>query len=225
MSTIKFGEVDWSDKSIKSDGQNSKDVFLKLSQGSNVVRLITLPYQYYQHKYKIPDEKGFGHRINCSQANGSCAVCDKSDKPKRRWYLGVIDRKTGQYKILDIGYAVFKGIQTLVNDEDWGSPLNYDVDIKVDPNGGAVGYYAVVGKPKKPLSASDLQIKDANDPERLVKLSTPPTPEKTAERLAAIMDKAQAEMNGGDQSSSLTSALENSDEEFTDFEAQKSKGF
>lgn len=223
MSNIKYGEIDWADAKVKSNGENSRDLFLKLGPGSNVVRILTLPHQYYQHKYKVPGEKGYGHRINCSMANGSCEVCAKGDKAKRRWLLGVIDRKTGQYKVLDIGFSVFKGIQTYAGDDDWGNPNGYDIDIVVDPNGGSTGYYTVIAKPKKPLSVDDIQKKEANDPEKLVSLSTPPKPEKVSEKLQKIMETLTT-AEGGESTSGLPSAMsESDDEEFTDFDKQKER--
>src|ERR1019366_251558 len=184
---IKNGEVNWTDVSggeKKSGG--GKDTFMRLMPGSNIVRVVTLPFQYNQHRYSPDGGKKYGYRVNCSMANGSCPLCEKGDKPKRRWYLGVIDRKTNMYKILDIGYGVFKGISSYVKDESWGDTNRYDVDLLTDPNNGPMAYYTVVCKPPKPLSAGDLQIKAENDVEDLARRAQAPTPEKVAEKLRAI---------------------------------------
>jgi hypothetical protein len=113
-------------------------------------------------------------------------------KPKRRWLIGCIDRKTQSYKILDIGVSVFKAIQELVRDDDWGDPQNYDVNIKVDKAGGPNGYYSVIPKKAKPLTAADLEIKQMADLEELKRKCTPPTPEQVEERIAAIDAKSKA---------------------------------
>lgn len=212
MATFKSGEVSWTDTvNDASKKTNGKDSFLRLSPGSNIVRLLTLPHQYHQHKHMIDGGKKFGYRINCSGANGSCPICEKNEKPKRRWFLGVIDRKSDTYKILDIGFAVFKSIQTLAKDDDWGDPSRYDIDIVVDPNGGSTGYYTVVAKPPKPLSAADLVKKEENDPEVLVRRATPPTREKVEERLQAIMEEINSGGASGHSAASTTSADDEGD--------------
>jgi hypothetical protein len=200
MANFKNGEISWADTSFDSTKKTAgKDVFLRLVPGSNVVRLLTLPYQYYQHRHEIQGGKKYGYRINCSGANGSCAICEMGadHKPKRRWLFGSIDRKTGQYKILDINFSVLKSIQTYQKDEEWGDPSRYDIDIVVDPNGGSVGYYTVVAKPSKPLSAADLVLKEENGVDELLRRSTPPDPSKVVERLDKIMEEIKASGGGG----------------------------
>jgi hypothetical protein len=181
----KFGEVGWGDVSTdnSSEKKDSRDTFLRLEKGSNILRIITPPFQHMVHKYKREGDPGFGQRIMCSAFHGSCPVCDLGDKAKRRWFLGVIDRKTKAYKILDVSIAVFKSIQNLTREDDWGSPEKYDIDIKVDPNGGATGYYTVMPKMPKPMSADDIELKDMVDLEDLKKRSSPPSVEKVQERL------------------------------------------
>lgn len=219
MANYKSGEVSWTDTVFDASKKaNGKDTFLRLGPGSNVVRLLTLPFQYHQHKTLVPGGKKWGYRVNCSGANGSCPLCDKGEKPKRRWFLGVIDRKNDQYKILDIGYAVFKAIQTLAKDDDWGDPSRYDIDIVVDPNGGSTGYYTVVAKPPKPLSATDLVKKEENNPEDLARKVVPPTAEKVQERLQRIQDEinSQGETSGGMSSADSASSDSDGDEEDDD---------
>ena len=81
-------------------------------------------------------------------------------------------------------------IQDLAKDsEDWGDPQNYDINIKVNKNGGPSGYYSVMPKQKKPLSASDLEIKQGIDLEDMKRRVTPPTPEQVEARVKAILAK------------------------------------
>lgn len=219
----KSGEVSWTDPGFESGKKSAGKDFLRLDPGSNVIRLLTLPHQYHQHKYMVDGGKKYGYRINCSKESGACAICDKNDKPKRRWFLGVIDRKTNAYKILDIGYSVFKAIQTLAKDDDWGDPSRYDIDIVVDPNGGSTGYYSVVAKPPKALTASDLVIREDNTPEELARRTTPPTPEKVQERLDSIMQ----EISQGSPSrmESTDDSKEESDTYFKDYSNNKKAPF
>jgi len=199
MSTqIVHGQVSWSDSSLAGGDRpaSGKDRFLKLKPGSNLIRVLTDPYQYYQHKYKFEGEKGFGHRIYCSAKHGSCVVCAKGDKPKKRWLLGVIDRQSNAYKILDVSWSILSDIQTYASDEDWGELIQYDFDIVVNPHGGPMNYYKSVAKPKRPLSAQDLILKEMVDLADLERRCTPPDPQKTKERFENLL--ADFLKGGGD---------------------------
>ena len=201
-----YGEMQWNDvvPGFK-DSVNIKDLFLRLSPGSNVIRILTNPYQYHQHRLELDGGKKYGYRINCSKTkdpNSTCPLCEKNNAVKTRWFIGVIDRKTNTYKILDIGGLVFKGIQKYTRDADWGTDLSsYDIDIVMDPNGGPTGFYATVPKPKKPLSVSDLQLQEANDPSELVRRTTPPTAVQVQSRIDAILEEVANTQPGGVSSS------------------------
>lgn len=185
-----FGEVNWTDDVFGGDGKkntNSKDLFLRLDEGSNEMRLITQPFQYLVHKYKKDGDTGFGQKVQCSAIHGSCPLCAMGDKAKPRWLLGVISRKANTYKILDISFAVFSQIRKYAkNAQRWGDPTKYDIDITVDKNGGATGYYSVQAIPKEPLSAADQVIKDSADLDDLKRRVTPPTPDKVQARMDKI---------------------------------------
>lgn len=190
MST--FGEVSWNDDvygGSEKKQTNSKDLFLRLEEGSNEMRLITQPFQYLVHKYKKEGDPGFGQKVACSAMHGSCPLCTAGDKAKPRWLLGVISRKTGTYKILDISFAVFSQVRKLArNTQRWGDPTKYDMDIVVDKNGGATGYYSVQPISKEPLSAADQKIKDDVDFDDLKRRVTPPD--------AATVQKRMDKING-----------------------------
>ena len=57
-----FGEVSWNDDVFggSENKKNSKDLWLRLEEGSNEMRLVTQPFQYLVHKYKKEDDKGYG---------------------------------------------------------------------------------------------------------------------------------------------------------------------
>jgi hypothetical protein len=206
----KHGEITWSDTGSNfSDKTAGKDRFLRLVPGPNKMRIVTLPHQYYQHKYMPEGGHKFGYKIYC--AGKECPLCLKGDKAKRRWFVGVIDRNTDQYKILDMGFGIMKSIKTLSDDSDWGDPLQYDIDVVVDPKAGSVGYYTVVAKPKKPLSATDLMKQEENGTDQLVRMSAPSTPAKVAERLANIDEEIQSK--GFDTSSFSTSETSSDDDD------------
>jgi len=193
-----FGEVSYADDVYGSDSKkaNNKDLFLRLNEGSNELRLVTAPHQYLVHKVKKdPDNpKDFGQKVKCSQLHGSCSLCEAGDdKAKPRWFYGIIDRKTGTYKILDISYQVFSQIRKLArNTQRWGDPTKYDIDIVVDKNGGATGYYSVQPISKEPLSAADQDIKDKADLDDLKRRCTPLTPEQVTNIVNKIRGAAPA---------------------------------
>jgi hypothetical protein len=199
-----FGEISWNDDVYSGEGRkntNNKDLFLRLEEGSNEMRLITQPFQYLVHKVKKDQNnpKDFGQKVPCSALHGSCPLCSIGDKAKPRWLLGVISRKTGTYKILDVSFAVFSQIRKLArNTQRWGDPTKYDIDIVVDKNGGATGYYSVQPISKEPLSAADQQIKDNADLDDLKRRTTPLTPDLVQKRL----DKIYGVENAGATSTS-----------------------
>lgn len=185
--TTTFGEVSWNDDIIGGGNKNSKDLFLRLDEGSNEMRLVTQPFQYIVHRYKKEGDSGWGQKVSCSAIHGSCPLCAAGDKPKPRWLLGVISRKDGRYHILDISYAVFSQIRKLArNTQRWGDPTKYDIDVVVDKQGGPTGYYSVQPISKEPLSAADQQIKDTVDFDDLKRRVTPLTPENVQKRMDKI---------------------------------------
>lgn len=189
-----FGEVSYDDEvpNEKKGSGSSKDLFMKLKKGDNEIRLLTNPFQYMVHKVKKDpnNPKDFGQKVPCSIAHGSCPACDHDpkDKPKARWLYGIINRDSNTFKVLDIGWSVFSDIKKLAkNVARWGDPTKYDLNIVVDPDGGATGYYSVQPLPKEPLSAADQQIRDKIDLEDLRRRSTPPTPDYVQKRIDKIL--------------------------------------
>src|ERR1700722_4226020 len=226
MTTMQtFGAVSWDDN-FGDKKINSKDLFLRLDEGKNKIRLVTAPYQYLVHRYKKEGDPGFGQKVQCSAAHGSCPLCAMGDKAKRRWLLGVIERKTGTYKILDISFAVFGQIKKCSdNTEDWRDPTKYDLNIVVDKNGGATGYYSVQPIAKSPLSATDQDIKDKADLDDLKRRVTPPDAATVQRRLDKIngVQSAPATSNGSVKAAAPSTpavslaADEEMDAEFPDY--------
>lgn len=213
--TAKYGLTNWDEVEVKQQSGQRKDLYMRLQDKNNVVRMITKPHEYMVHRYKTnPDDPGFGERVMSSLYHGRDPLVDKGLKPKRRWLVGIIDRRTQSYKILDMSVSVFKSIQELVRDEDWGDPTQYDIDIKVDKNGGPTGYYTVIPKSKKPLSAADLDIKSQVDLDDLKRRCTPPTPEQVEELIKAIDAKSANNKKPAGQA-----AVEEDDEDDVDFPA------
>jgi hypothetical protein len=216
----KFGETTWTESTGGNTATAGKDSFLRLSPGSNIVRLVTAPHAYYQHKFELTGGKKWGYRLNCSDPdhNKDCVVCQSGNKAKRRWFIGVIERKTGLYKILDIGYAVFQGIKKYASDDDWGDPSQYDIDIVVDPKAGPMNFYSVVCKPKKPLSADDIKKKEDADPTTdLSRRTSPPEPSKVKEKYESFLAESSGEASDA-SSSEAKAAVDDGESFFKDYD-------
>lgn len=196
MST--FGEINWTDNNLDFGGKKEqKDIFLRLLPGDNELRFVTNPHQYLVHRIKKDpnNPKDFGQKVTCSALNGSCAACDTGDKAKPRWLVGVIDRRTNTYKVLDLSYMVFNQIKTHAANPKLGDPKRYDINIVVNPKGGATGYYTVQTYSKEPLSASDQALVDEHaDMDDLKRRTQPSTPEQVQKRIEKILGDAAAAM-------------------------------
>lgn len=199
-----YGEVSWEDNSFETGKRkDTKEMYLRLQDGSNEVRVVTQPYQYLVHTYKREGEKGFGSKVRCSAIHGSCPLCDLGEKAKPRWLLGVIDRRTSSYKVFDMGYSVFSQIRKLATSPRWGNPAGYDVDIIKDKNAPPTQFYVVQPCSKEPLSASDQAIKDGADLEELKRQVTPLTPQQVQKRLDYLNGQGSTSSN----KSSSTAAM------------------
>lgn len=215
-----YGEVSWESSGFTKNKTNSKDLFLRLDDGNNEIRVITAPHQYMHHRVKVSENDTTGQKVYCSQAHGSCPLCDEGNKSKPRWLIGVIARKDGKAKILDMSYSVFSQIVKYAKNERWGSPDSYDMNIVVDRNGGPTGYYAVQPYPKSPLSAEDQLLKDNFDMDELQRRVNPPQPEQVQTRLDRIYESTgKAKAVAEEAVSEDSDSVEDGDDEFQDFEA------
>jgi hypothetical protein len=183
-----FGEASWEEK----DSSSNKDIYMRLEQGDNFVRILTKPYKYSVYFYGA-DEKGKGgSRIIACEEGSKDPIKALGIKPKIRFLMGVIDRKTNTYKILDTAYSVYKSLKNFSNSAKWGNPTEYDINIKVDKNGAPSDYYSVLPDPKEPLSEADRKILSSVNIEDLQIRSAPLTPERMVE-LMEIIDRKKGE--------------------------------
>lgn len=217
MSTVKNGVVEWGEPTL-GNGKGGNE-FLRLNPGPNIVRLVTLPHQYHQHRYEPAGGQKWGYRINCSRSETEdrCPLCEMGNKAKRRWFVGVIERKNGKYMILDIGSQVFKMIQELAKGP-WGVPDSYDVNIAVDPNGGASNYYFVSPMPPTQLSADDIRLKEENPVSKLEERVSSPTPQSVKDRMNKILEEiansGSSSDSDEDEEEPKLSKKESDDEDF-----------
>jgi len=134
----------------KGSGTDFLSNFLQLQEGTNAIRILpgkdddTLFYAETKI-HRVPSGDGQVRNIHCRKVHGEpCPLCDayfglwkepnkdedlaRQIKPRARYYMNVVDRESGDVKILSIGVILFKKIIAAMLDEDFG-------DI-TDPNTG-----------------------------------------------------------------------------------------
>jgi hypothetical protein len=186
MAEVKYGQLaSWDDGDVS--GPND---FMNLVEGNNNVRVVTNPYQFVVHWTK--DASGSNRKIRCAIDN--CPLCRSGVKSQTRWYIGVIDRVSGQAKILEIGSQIYKGIKDYVSSDDWGEMVKhswgeimaYDINVKRGPK-GTQPLYTVMGSPKmKDITAEEVTLVEAFlERVDISKFTQPSTPEEVAEKMGA----------------------------------------
>jgi len=130
--------------------------FLQVQEGTNAVRILPGKDEetmfYAETKiHRVPDTQGNVKNYHCRKVHGeACPICDayfalwktgrKEDedtarqiKPRARYYMNVVDRETGDVKILSIGVILFKKIIAAMLDEDFGDITDVDTghDFKI----------------------------------------------------------------------------------------------
>ena len=117
--------------------------FYQIPEGSNAIRI--LPWRddekefYAETKiHRVPQPDNTTKNVHCRKIHGeACPLCDlyyglwktgsKEDealarqiKPRARYYMNILDRESGDVKILSVGVILFKKIVAAMLDEDFG---------------------------------------------------------------------------------------------------------
>lgn len=182
MATKIIGELnDWGDADL-----GNKD-FIKLDEGSNVVRIFTKPYQFYTAW--TTDATGKQRKIRSAVEN--CPLVKRGEKISARWYVGVLNRKNKRTSILEVGPQIYKQILGLRKKTNWGDPRAYDMDIERQP-AGSQPLYIVSPEPKEPLTADEkVSIREFLSRVDLAKMTEAPTPAEVLEQLGVSEPDAQ----------------------------------
>jgi len=188
--TTNFGLTSW-DEQVQTSRPERDDAlrlpFLRLSDGNNVVRIITAPAKYWQVKF-LDGKSQYGKRVNCAFPavdKSECPTVQAGYKPKKRYLAGVIDRSEegGAIKLFDMSVLVYEQLQAFKEDPEYGLPNLYDINIRYNPRAASPGgFYNVVPRPPKPLTEADQELITSVTPEvideNLIRLCTPPTVER-----------------------------------------------
>jgi hypothetical protein len=164
---MRTGTVSWGD----ADTRSSTGLFMRLEQGKNRVRILSKgPTQFYQH-YIPNNVDGKFITVKCTSDSNTCPACLKAKQAnsskereswsvKPRWYIQVLDRKDGGFKILEIPNSIVTAIKELSEDPDWGPTHKYDVTITRNPK-GANPLYRVQASPPVPSPLTDKEREEA----------------------------------------------------------------
>ncbi len=174
-------------------GGGGNDDFLKkffmMEEGTSVIRVLPSQEGSEQEFYA---ETAI-HRINdknyhCPRVKGhDCPVCDlyyrlwkvegpmkdeaqdlaRQIKPRKRYYMNVVDRRDESVKILSMGMKLFGKILDCFFDEDYGDITNltegWDFKVVKDTQGQWPNYDKSAPKPKQTSAGSDKQIAEWMD--------------------------------------------------------------
>jgi len=164
--------------------------FYQIPEGTNAVRI--LPWkddekEFYAetkiHRVTGPDGNVKNH--HCRKIHGeSCPMCDlyyalwktgrKEDedlarqiKPRARYYMNILDRESGEVKILSIGVILFKKIIGAMLDEDFGDitdiEAGHDFKIVKEMEGQWPKYDQSAPRPKSSPLGSKSEIATSMD--------------------------------------------------------------
>lgn len=207
MGTRVVGKLDsWGDADL---GGND---FMNLEEGSNPVRLLTSPYQFYIHWTK--DQTGANRKVRC--ALEGCPLCQQGERATARWYVSVFNRKTDKPAILEIGPQIFKQVLGLAKKDKWGDPRRYDLDIERQPK-GSQPLYIVSPEPKEPLSDDEKAlVKEFAARMDLAKMTVAPTPDEVREKvgMAAVASKSDSVVDNSFDEPVTGNSLDDDDDDF-----------
>jgi hypothetical protein len=166
---------------------------MRLKEGENVVRIMGNPVQTYIHWVTLPD--GTQRKI-VSPSNSPALVKKLEEAGFRRqpnWIIKVLDRSDDEFKLLEIGNQIYKGIQTLFNNPKWGKVTGYDISVNRGPK-GQQPLYSVTPNPKESLESSFKQkFIDFNDRINIDKLVSPMPAEEISKMLGLSSSSSRDE--------------------------------
>tara|TARA_R110001583_G_scaffold179135_1_gene335677 strand:+ start:1276 stop:1971 length:696 start_codon:yes stop_codon:yes gene_type:complete len=187
-------------KSTQGGGGGSSD-YLQIKEGTTLVRILPAKDEetefYAETKlHRIVGSDGMAKNYHCRKMHGeACPLCDtyfglwKTDKdsdkdlarqikPRARYYMNILDRDSGEVKILSVGVILFKKIVAAMLDEDFGDITDlqdgFDFKIIKTMEGQWPKYDQSQPRPKSEPTGSQAEIAaymdSLHDVHKLVKL-------------------------------------------------------
>ena len=197
---------DWADVHPDDTGH-----ILKLQEGSNIVRIASKPETCYDHWVPVRSKRNPGttyqRRVVCPGV-ALCPICqivqnNKKDprSRKQRWVFKVIDRTTGEVKVMQpVGWQVVRPLRDMDDMHKKGtfpSLKEFDVDIRRGKQGGNPLYTVFNHQPTK-LTQEEYdkyaQTNNAVDPKK----ETEPTPVEEIQLMLHGIDPRTQEIEDDD---------------------------
>jgi hypothetical protein len=198
------GEIDWNEADLPSSKGEKGELFLRLAEGENIVRVMGNPVQNYIHWVTTPDGKN--RKIVSPTSNPALVkrLEDAGFKRQPNWIIKVLDCKDQKFKLLEVGNQIFKGIQALFNHPKWGKVTGYDISINRGPK-GTQPLYTVTPNPKESLDSSLKQkYIEFNDKVNVDKIISPMPSEELEKMLGFSPTKPASEKQMTKSSSAQT---------------------
>jgi hypothetical protein len=188
---VSVGLIPWGTRQKPaSQNFNNEDLpklpYLRLKDGSNIVRVVTPSANYYHIRYLPKDsKKNFGDRVRTAYPTygQECPVLKDlklTEKDiKERFMTVVIDRSDGQLKLFDMSVLVQEQVEGILLDKNEGkspekrvTPSDFDINIRFNSKSNKpTGFYNVVPRDSEALSEEDIQtINSAGGQEMLAKV-------------------------------------------------------
>ena len=224
-----------------SNNSDFLNKFYQIPEGSNDVRI--LPGKDDDHEFyaetkihRVPGPDGTSKNYHCRKVHGEpCPLCAlyyglwktgrkevedlaRQIKPRARYYMNILDRDSGDVKILSVGVILFKKIIAAMLDEDFGDITDLDSghDFKIvkEMEGQWPKYDQSAPRPKSsPLGSKQetaAAMDSLHDIHSLVKLEDYEEYKKVAAALAGVPDlgisaNQDEEVSDGDYLSKLQS--------------------
>jgi hypothetical protein len=198
MGNISFEQVDWNSAG-NTNRVSLKDLYVRLSEGENVVRVMENPIQFTVHW--VVDATGSKRKVVSPIESPQLVkrLEDAGFKAQTKWAVKVLDRTTNSFKVLEFGSQILNGIRTLHSNKRWGNVTSYDITIIRGPK-GSNPLYSVTPNPKEELGSDfTAQFQEFNETVDMDRVVRPTAPEKVCEIMGWTMAGASATTNqGGD---------------------------
>jgi len=182
-------------KSVKwteLNGAKGQDgsIFMKLSDGSNKVRLVGDPYKFMQHYQPIS--------ARCP--GEGCPLCENGDKAKVRYVVNVFDRDdSNKLKVLELGTQVIKQIADIAQELEINPGHNNSVEFTIKREGkGLNTKYTVIPKGNSPFTDEEKAVLKEKNMFDLEEIKRPESPEAISKRMSE--QGGSADSSGSDSS-------------------------
>jgi hypothetical protein len=142
---------------------SSASSFMKLENGESNFRILSpavVGWEYWSDDKKVFRSKEFPTETPNIRINPKT---QKEEKPKHFWAFVVWNYAEEAVQVLHISQkTIQKDILNLVNDADWGDPMEYD--LKISRSGKELTTkYQISPKPKKPVAPEILEEFEKSD--------------------------------------------------------------